>query len=477
MYKVKSYPFLIALGLCLAVISCKAPAIVPVKATTAVPDTFESSKDTSNMATIPWKTFFKDPYLNELIDTALKNNQELMITLQEIEIAKNDIRIRKGALLPTVGIQAGSGVEKVGRYTSQGAGDASTEIMPGKEMPDPLTDFRVAAYANWEVDVWKKLRNAKKSAVSRYLATVEGKNFVITNLVAEVANSYYELLSLDSQLAIIRQNIKLQNEALDIVKVQKEGARATELAVQKFQAEVLASQHMEYETLQMIRETENRINFLLGRFPQEIKRDTTYFLDVKSAAVNAGVPAQMLANRPDIKQAELELAAAKLDVKVARAEFYPSLGISASYGLQAFKTGYLFKTPESILYSLAGDIAAPLINRNAIKAEFKNANARQLQALYNYERTILNAYMEVSSQLSKIQNLDKSYTMKSKQVDALNSAISAAHDLFMSARVDYFEVLMTQRDALESKLELVETKRDQLNAVVNMYKFLGGGWK
>jgi NodT family efflux transporter outer membrane factor (OMF) lipoprotein len=477
MYKVKSYPFLIALGLGLAVVSCKAPAIVPVKATASVPDTFESSKDTTNMSTIPWKSFFKDPNLNELIDTALKNNQELMITLQEIEITKNDIRIRKGALLPTVGIQAGTGVEKVGRYTSQGAGDATTEIMPGKEMPDPLTDFRLAAYANWEVDVWKKLRNAKKSAVSRYLATVEGKNFVITNLVAEVANSYYELLSLDSQLAIIRQNIKLQNEALDIVKVQKEGARATELAVQKFQAEVLASQHMEYETLQMIRETENRINFLLGRFPQEIKRDTTYFLDIKSAVVNAGIPSQMLANRPDIKQAELELAAAKLDVKVARAEFYPSVGISASYGLQAFKTGYLFKTPESILYSLAGDIAAPLINRNAIKAEFKNANARQLQALYNYERTILNAYMEVSSQLSKIQNLDKSYSMKSKQVEALNSAISAAHDLFMSARVDYFEVLMTQRDALESKLELVETKRDQLNAAVNMYKFLGGGWK
>jgi NodT family efflux transporter outer membrane factor (OMF) lipoprotein len=477
MYKFKTYQYLIPLGFCLAVISCKAPAIVESKATASVPESFETSKDTTNMSSIPWKTFFKDPYLNELIDTALKNNQELMITLQEIEIAKNDIRIRKGALLPTVGIKAGAGVEKVGRYTSQGAGDASTEIMPGKEMPDPLTDFGVAAYANWEVDVWKKLRNSKKAAVSRYLATVEGKNFVVTSLVAEVANSYYELLSLDSQLDIIRQNIKLQNNALEIVKVQKEGARATELAVQKFQAEVLASQHMEYETVQMIRETENRINFLLGRFPQEIKRDTTRFLDIQSAAVNAGIPAQMLANRPDIKQAELELAAAKLDVKVARAEFYPSLGISASYGLQAFKTSYLFKLPESILYSLAGDIAAPLINRNAIKAEFKNANARQLQALYNYERTILNAYMEVSSQLSKIQNLDKSYSMKSKQVDALNNAISAANDLFMSARVDYFEVLMTQRDALESKLELVETKKDQLNAVVNMYKFLGGGWK
>jgi len=269
----------------------------------------------------------------------------------------------------------------------------------------------------------------------------------------------------------------LQNNALAIVKVQKEAARATELAVQKFQAEVLASQNLEYETLQMIKETENRINFLLGRYPQEIKRDTTPFLDLAPAVVNSGIPAQLLANRPDIKQAELQLVAAKLDVKVARAEFYPSLGISASYGLQAFKTSYLFKLPESILYSLAGDIAAPLINRNAIKAEFNSANARQLQALYNYERTVLNAYMEVASQLSKIGNLEKSYRMKSQQVTALTNSVTMANDLFKSARVDYFEVLMTQRDALGSKLELIDTKRNQLIALVNVYRDLGGGWK
>jgi len=476
--KFKLYPFFIALGLGLAVMSCKTPAIAPTKATATVPDSYgTNTKDTANTATVAWKTYFKDPYLVELIDTAIKNNQELQITLQEIEIAKNDIRVRKGALLPTVGIKAGAGVEKVGRYTSQGAGDATTEIMPGKEFPDPLTDFTMAAYANWEVDVWKKLRNSKKAAISRYLASIEGKNFVITNLVAEVASSYYELVALDSQLDIIRQNIILQSNALDVVKIQKEAARATELAVQKFQAEVLASQSMEFETLQRIKETENKINFLLGRYPQEIKRDKTNFLSLLPVTVNSGIPSQLLANRPDVKQAELELAAAKLDVKVARAEFYPSLGISASYGLQAFKTGYLFKTPESLLYSLAGDLAAPLINRNAIKAEFASANARQLQALYNYERTILNAYLEVSTQLSKISNLDKSYDLKSKQVAALNRSIDIANDLFKSARADYFEVLMTQRDALESKLELVDTKKEQLNAAVHVYRDLGGGWK
>jgi len=477
MYKFKLYQILIPLGLSLAVVSCKTPAIAPTKASLAVPESFASSKDTNNIASTPWKNFFKDKNLVDLIDTALKNNQELLITLQEIEIAKNDIRFRKGALLPTVGIGAGTGVEKVGRYTSQGAGDASTEITPGEEMPDPLKDFKIAAYAHWEVDIWKKLRNSKKAAVSRYLATIEGKNFVITNLVAEVADSYYELLSLDNQLEIVKQNIKLQQNALEIVKVQKEAARATELAVQKFQAEVLSSQHMEFDILQRITETENRINFLLGRYPQQIKRDTANFLDLVPASVNSGIPSQLLANRPDIKQAELELVAAKLDVKVARAEFYPSLDISASLGLQAFKPSYLFTMPESLLYSLAGDIAGPLINRNAIKAEFNNANARQLQALYNYDRTILNAYLEVATQLSKINNLQKSYGLKSQQVDALNKSISISNDLFKSARVDYFEVLMTQRDALETKLELVETKKEQLNAIVHVYRNLGGGWK
>ena len=340
-----------------------------------------------------------------------------------------------------------------------------------------MTDITIGAYANWEVDVWKKLRNSKKAAISRYLSTIEGKNFVVTNLISEIADNYYELLSLDSQLEIIKQNIKLQSNALEIVKIQKEAARTTELAVQKFQAEVLASQNMEFETLQKINEAENRINFLLGRFPQEIKRDKTDFLSLKATVVNTGIPSQLLANRPDIKQAELELLAAKLDVKVARSEFYPALAISASVGLQAFKSSYLFNLPESLLYSLVGDIAGPLINRNAIKAEYSNANSRQLQALYNYERTILNAYLEVATQLSKISNLDKSYNLKSQQVEALKRSIDISNDLFKSARVDYFEVLMTQRDALETTLELVDVKKEQLNSIVHVYKQLGGGWK
>ncbi len=477
MFKLKIKHVVLPLVMGLAVASCKAPAVATQPEGPAVPESYTTSKDTANTGKMPWRTFFKDQNLVNLIDIAIKNNQELQITLQDIEIAKNDIRIRKGALLPTVGVHAGAGIEKVGRYTSQGAGDASTDIAPGVEMPDPLGDFTLAATANWEVDIWKKLRNSKKAAVTRYLSTVEGKNFVVTNLIAEVANSYYELLALDNQLAIVRQNIALQNNALEIVKVQKEAARATELAVQKFQAEKLNSQSLEFDIMQNITETENKINFLLARYPQEIIRDKSDFLNLLPPTVSSGIPSQLLENRPDIKQAELDLVAAKLDVKVARAEFYPSLDISAAVGLQAFKPSYFFKFPESVLYSLAGDIAGPLINRNAIKAEFASANARQLQAMYNYQRTVLNAYLEVSNQLSGISNLAKSYELKSQQVASLNTSIDVANDLFKSARADYFEVLMTQRDALESKLELIETKKEQLNASVNVYKGLGGGWK
>jgi len=479
MYKLKLYQYSIALGLCLAVAGCKAPAAETATASAPVPESFGIAKvqDTINTSTVKWNEFFKDQNLVDLIDVALKNNQELNMTLQEIEIAKNDIRVRKGLLLPTVGVRAGAGVEKVGRYTSQGAGDASTEIKPGVETPDPLGDFTIAAYANWEVDIWKKLRNSKKAAVNRYLATVEGRNFVVTNLIAEIADSYYELLALDTQLDIVKQTITLQSNALEIVKIQKQASRATELGVKKFEAEVLTSRSLEFDILQQIKENENKINFLLGRYPQEIKRTNSSFLTLLPASVSSGIPSQLLMNRPDVKQAELELVAAKLDVKVARAEFYPSLDISAAFGVQAFKPSYLFTFPESILYSLAGDLAAPLINRNAIKAEFSSANARQLQALYNYDKTILNAYLEVSNQLSKIDNLQKSYDLKAQQVEALNTSIEVSNDLFKSARVDYFEVLMTQRDALESKLELIDTKKEQLNAAVHVYRDLGGGWK
>jgi multidrug efflux system outer membrane protein len=462
--------------ICAAYTSCKLPQVAQRVENKQVPLSFAGAKSTVSSTSLKWQEFFKDPYLVNLIDTALKNNQELNITLQEIEIARNEIRAKKGELLPSVDYQVGAGVEKVGRYTSSGAGDASTDITPGREVPEVLPDYKFGLQASWEADIWHKLRNSKQAAVSRYLSTVAGKNFVLSNLIAEVANSYYELLAEDNSLEIVRKNIELQSNALELMKIQKQATRVTELAVRKFEAEVLNSKSLEFDIQQKVTETENKINLLLGRYPQSIARDKSKFTDLVPPLVQTGIPSQLLANRPDIQQAEFELTAAKLDVKVAKARFYPSLGISASVGFQAFNPSYLLRTPESLLYSLAGDLTGPLINRNGIKADYLNANAKQLQAVYNYERSILTGYLEVSNQLASINNLQKSYELKAKQVQALTQSIDIANDLFKSARADYFEVLMTQRDALQSRLELIETKKQQLNAVVNIYHALGGGW-
>jgi len=458
---------------------CDTQKMAVRKENRSVPASYNGSQDSANAAKIRWQDYFTDQHLAVLIDTALKNNQELNIILQEIAISRNEIRARKGEYLPFLGIGAGAGVEKTPRYTRNGALDdnPAAPIAPGKNIPEVLPDFLLSANVSWEVDIWKKLRNAKKAAVLRYLATVEGKNFMVTNLIAEIASSYYELMALDNELNIVRQNIRIQSNALEIVKLQKTAARVTELAVRKFEAEVLKTTSLQYDILQQITETENRINFLVGRYPQHIERNSQTFTDLVPDTIYAGIPSQLLANRPDIMQAEQDLAAAKLDVKVAKARFYPSLGISASLGYQAFDPAYLIKTPESLLYSLAGDLAAPLINRNAIKAAYYSANAQQVQAVYNYERTILNAYVEVANQLAKISNLRSSYDLKSKQVQALSRSIDISNDLFKSARADYMEVLLTQRDALEAKFELIETKKQQMNTMVNIYQALGGGWR
>jgi NodT family efflux transporter outer membrane factor (OMF) lipoprotein len=476
MLKKRIYRYLGLAGIVLSVSACTPDLSVKKTANTAVPEAYKDSQDTTNTAKIKWRDYFTDPNLIALIDTALSNNQELNITLQEIEIARNEVRARKGEYLPFVGVGAGAGADKVGRYTRNGALEANNEIKPGKEFPEPLGDFTVGAYATWEVDIWHKLRTAKKSAYQRYLSSVEGKNFMVTNLIAEIANSYYELLALDNQLAIVKQNIEIQTNALEIVKLQKQSARVTELAVRRFEAQVLDTRSLQFDIQQMIIETENRINFLVGRYPQDVPREAESFSDLVTGTIQEGIPSQLLQNRPDIRQAELELAAAKLDIKSAKANFYPSLGISAGIGYQAFNPTYLLTTPESLLYYMGGDLAAPLINRRAIKATYYNANAKQIQAVYNYERTILNAYIEVANQLSNIGNLQNSYELKSSQVQALTESVEISTTLFRAARADYMEVLLTQRDALETRFELVETKMRQMHAKVNIYQALGGGW-
>ena len=259
--------------LALTLQACSIPLLISKKADTKLPEQFyQQAPMTENSANMNWKTFFDDPHLQALIDTAVTNNKEVNILMQRISIAANEVQARKGEYMPFVSIGAGAEVEKAARYTRNGAVEEQLEIKEGKKFPDPLGNYQFGLQSSWELDVWKKLRNASKVATMEYMASIEGKNFLVTNLVAEIANAYYELIALDNQLDNLEQNIKIQQNALEVTIELKKYARATSLAVKRFEAEVKKNQSKQYVIKQQQVELENRINFLLGRTSQPIQR-------------------------------------------------------------------------------------------------------------------------------------------------------------------------------------------------------------
>lgn len=398
------------------------------------------------------------------------------MALQRIQQAQSNVLLTTGALRPFVNQGAATGFNKFGSYTADAAGNKGTEIYNGRDVPILIPDYFVGLQATWEIDAWGKLKNRKKAAAARFLSSVEGRNVVLTNLVAEIATTWYELLGLDQNLKIIDETIVLQENAFAIVKVQKEAAAANDLAVKQFEAQLLNLRGARLQTLQQIAEAESKINLLSGRYPQPILRDTSFFSNTVPFSLKPGIPTALLQNRPDIKQAELELIASKADVMAAKAAFYPSVNISTSLGLQAFKPNLLFHS-SSVAYGLLGGITAPLINRSAIKAEFNFANATQLEALFNYQKSIVTAYVEVYNEMLRIKNLQQVFELKTTEADVLTQSIRTSSLLFRTGRANYLEVLFTQQNALQAKLQLIETKKNQFLSAVNMYKALGGGWR
>jgi len=442
-----------------------------------LPRSFQGTTDSTSGATIAWREHFNDPVLVALIDTALRNNPDRLIALQRIDAARAQVRGAKGALLPEVGAAASTGVRKFGLYTMDGAGNITTEITPGQLVPIDLPDYFGAFTASWEIDVAGRLRNMKRSAQARLIASAEGANWVTSNLVSEVAATYYDLLALDNELEVARRTIASQQESLDVITAQKETGRANELAVEQFTAQLLSVQALAREIEQDIREKENGLNFLLGRYPQPIERDPQALLRMLPPLLSAGVPSQLLNNRPDIREAAMNVEAARFDLKAAKAAFYPSVTLTAHYGLQAFSTGYLLETPASLAYGLLGGLTAPLINRSAIEAEFRGAKAEQIAMLYDYQRTLLNGVVEVSNALTNVNNLQTVDSLKSRQSEVMVRSVETSTELYNAARAEYLEVLFAQQNALQAQLELIAVKRRQRFATVDLYRALGGGWR
>lgn len=453
----------------------------------SLPGDFSGATNAENSAQLAAREFFNDPRLANLIDQALVGNLQLKILFEDIAISNNEVMRRRGAYLPFFTLGGSAAFNKYSLYTLEGS-DTYSNALPGfpppgiglntTTFPNPMGMFFLPAVdVSWQIDIWRQLRNARDAQIQRWLGSTDGRNYFMTRVVAEIAENYYALMALDARIQNLDSVISLQQQSLRIAEARMAAARSTALGVQRFLAEVRKNQSEKRILNQQIIEAENHINFLVGRYPQRVERDTSAFVDLNMPKLAVGVPPQLLQNRPDIRQAERELAAAGLDIQVARKNFLPRLDITGGVGYEAYNTKYLYLTPQSLVYGVAGGLVGPLINRNAIRADYLNANAKQLQALYEYQRVILNAFTEVVNEVNGVRNYTNSIAFRREQVQAMVRSVDIANNLFQNARIEYIDVLFAQRDMWQARRDLIDTKQQQMTAMVDTYQALGGGWR
>ncbi|WP_228713486.1 TolC family protein [Arundinibacter roseus] len=453
---------------------------LPAPTSLQAPRTFLERMDSSSVGGMTIRNFFTDSYLVALLDTALIRNPDLAVAQQRIAQARADLQERSGALWPTVDAEISGGVRRFGEYTMDGVGNYDTNfsdnINPDQRMTNPLPDYFVGARSTWEADIWGKLRTRRKAAYLRFLATENGRQLVQTTLVADIARLYYELLTLDNQLEIIQRNAVLQQQALETIIIQKEGGRANELAVRQFAAQLLNTQSLEIQIRQQILEIETRINTLMGRFSQPIVRGNPILDQKLPQSIGVGIPAEMLRRRPDVQQAELELKANQEELQAARLSFLPSLNITAYTGLNAFRSAVLLN-PGSLAFGLLGGLTAPILNRQALRANQNRAQARSLEALYSYNKTILEAYQESALLMGTIDNLKKISALKTQETSELQQGVSISNDLYLAGYASYLEVITAQRSVLSAELEQTTIRQREFSALIDLYRSLGGGWE
>ena len=470
-----TYIALLASGL--TIVGCKAPSLTPAEVV-ELPDTFVEETDTATMASMSWKQFFPDKQLVEYIDSALVNNHSFLKTIENVSIARSQMRIGKGALLPEVMLGIDGGVQRFGEYTMDGVGNSTTntpDLAKDKHIPDPYKNLNLGLSFQWEADIWGKLTDKKRAAVSRWMKSVEAQKLAQTMLVCEVADIYYKLVGLDKKQSVLKDDIRKTADSYILASELMNEGEESRLSVDQFRSRRLQLEEMLLDTEQRIAEAERAFAFLLGKMPFEIKRSTFETISDYTFPVEVGIPAQILSNRPDVKAAELELLAAKSDASAARKAFFPSLVIGGSGGFNAFSLDKWFSAPASMVYNLAAGISAPIFKRNEIKALWEEAKGRQRIALLDYHETALKSYIEVVDLITSSEQMSLRKALKEEESRIHHRAIYNANELFKTGFAGYLDVLSADERYLNCELERIELNIAYCQIHTMLYRSLGGG--
>ena len=424
-----------------------------------------ATTDTTSLADISWNELFTDPILQKHINSGLQYNYDIRIAIQNIAAAEANMKQGKAGYFPTVGLGAD--------WTHQ---QLSKNSQFGAILQDRSTDqYQFTGNLSWEADIWGKIRSNKRATNAAYLQTVAAKQAVQTQLISDIASSYFQLMSLDAQLRVADSTLGNRTKSIEIIKALKDAGNSNEVGVKQTEAQLYATQIIAEDLKNSIAIIENSLSILLGESPRNIERSTLESQKF-TADIKTGVPANLLRKRPDVIAAEYNLISNFEYTNVARSNFYPTFKLTATTGLQSIDLKEWFSANSFFANTVAG-LTQPLWNQRQIKTRFEVAKANQERAFLEFEQSLLIAGKEVSDALQRYNNETTKLGIRTQQLDALKNAADYSDELLTYGLVNYLEVLTAKDQALNTELNLIDNKYKQFNAIIMLYKALGGGWQ
>lgn len=424
------------------------------------------SSDSTNIANIPWKDIFTDPILQGHISKALENNLDIRIALQNIASAESYLKQSKAAYQPTLSVGPNY------TFQTQSINTQFGQIIGERRY---VNQFDITASIGWEADIWGRLKAQEKAQLASYLGTVAAHKAVKSDLVASIATSYYQLLTYDSQKRIITETIALREKNLETTKALKAAGTLTEVAVQQSEALVFNAKSLLIDIDTQIQLLENTMSLLMGEPSQSIARST---LESQRLPIDLklGYPAQLLANRPDVMRAEYNLMNAFELTNSAKAQFYPTLKITGSGGLQSVDIDHLFSV-NSLFANIVSGLAQPILNRRQIKTNYEVSLANQESAYLNFRKAVLTAGKEVSDAIRIFSVQDSYIELKQQELNAYKNSVEYSQELVNYGMANYLEVLNASVNSLNAELNIANAEYSKMRAAVELYQALGGGWK
>lgn len=421
----------------------------------------EQAIDSTSLAMVSWDKLFSDPKLQGYITEGLQNNLDMKIALQNMAAAEAMMKQGKAGYFPTINGNA--------TWTHQ----ETSENSQFGTLFSSIDQYELSAKLSWEADIWGKIRSNKRASVAQYLQTEAAKQAIQTELVANIASLYYQLLATDAQINVVTKTIENRVKSVEVIQALKESGSVNEVAVKQTEAQKYATEIILKDLEYNRKVLENSFNQLLGKTPGTVERSIFENQEINTD-IKVGLPTYLLSKRPDVIAAELNFRNSFELTNVAKSYFYPSLTLTATGGLQALELEDWFST-KSIFANVITGLAQPIFNQRQNKTRLEVAKANQQKAYLQFEKSLLVAGKEVSDALANYENETQKLTIRKKQLVALQAAADYSDELLKYGMVNYLEVLTAKDNALNTEINYIDNKYKQLNAVINLYKALGGG--